>query len=818
MNSNEQIIEEDEIDLSELFATIKENFKTVLLITFLSILSAGVYLYWSKNIYSSNAIVSLEQKENNGLTMLKSSMLSSLGLGGISDNTDIGTAKVKLQSRKYIATLLNKLDIGMEYYIERNFKKIEFEKFNNFRIDLEIKDKELYGDEDEVEFRLKPINSKKYILEVRAINYKKEHSYGELVNNSYFRVKISKKEGIDPYDMEKEKDNPISDYIYSNFKYKIYIFKKLDRDAQIDKIIDNLSIDEIKEASNMFKLEYRGTMAKKAKEIVSQIAKSFISDTRRTREKELNRQLKIIDNQIANIRKNLNRRVKKLEKYQEKSGVAIMSDPALLLEDIDKKRQGIDTISLQIKEINNFINNLNSGDVLTSVALMGVGIDTTSIQPLMDSFISSNEKIRELELQKENINKSITSNKQIASFIEDLKNKNSMLENLLSDFTEDHPQVIKQKKEIERLIEKINNNIEINLKKFRKNRDITKSNILTNILMVKKSLLSKLKILEKDISKREKLLKSMPSKKITHDELKREWGFDQGIYSTLLQKRVEVEISKVSMKANTKILEDAYIAKKPDSPKKKLILIVSAVTGFILGIFFIFFREFINKKIRKLKDIADLTNMPILGEIKQGRYNRLSKEDFRMVRTNLQLSSIHQNGCNIILITSTINREGKTVISANLARIFSEINRKVLVIDLDMRKPRLHNEFKKKNSIGMSDYILQDIEISDILININQNLDFIPAGSIVSNESTLLMNNRFEKLIEELKEIYDYIIFDTPSLTPYSDTRLLFEYSDIVLFIVRADISFKNYITDFDRLKETHKIKSSGVILNGVEK
>ena len=817
MNNYEQIMEEDKIDLRESFRTIKENFKTVLLITFLFIFLAGAYLYWSKNIYSSNTIISLEQKSNNGgLTMLKSSMLSNLGLGGLNGNTDIGTAKVKLESRKYIATLLNKLDIGMEYYIERNFKKIEFEKFNNFKINLKIKDKELYGDKDKVEFRLKPINSKKYILEVRAINYKKEHNYGELVNNSHFRIKILKRKGIDPYDIEKGKDNPISDYIYKNFKSKIYIFKKLDRDAQIDKIINNLTIEEIKKVSNMFKLKYNGTLPKKTKEIVSTISNSFILDTRKEREKELNRQLKIIDNQISDIRKNLNRKVKKLEKYQEKSGVAIMSDPTLLLEDIDKKKQSIDTILLQIKEINNFINNLNSNNVLTSVALMEVGIDTTSIQPLMDSFISSNEKIRELELQKENINKSVTSNKQIASFIEDLKNKNNMLENLLSDFTEDHPQVIKQKKEIERLIDKINNNIDINLKKFQKNRDIIKSNILTNILMVKKSLLSKLNILEKDINKREKLLKLIPSKKMAHNELKREWGFDQGLYSTLLQKRVEVEISKVSMKTNTKILEDAYIAKKPDSPKKKLVLIVSLVTGFILGIFFIFFREFIDRKVRKLKDIEDLTNMPILGEIRQGRYNRLSKEDFRMVRTNLQLSSIHQDSCNIILITSTINREGKTVISANLARIFSEINRKVLVIDLDMRKPRLHNEFKKKNSIGMSDYILQDIEISDILININQNLDFIPAGSIVSNESTLLMNNRFEKLIEELKEIYDYIIFDTPSLTPYSDTRLLFEYSDIVLFIVRANISFKNYIIDFERLKETHKIKSSGVILNGV--
>ncbi len=813
MNVHENIIEEDEIDLSELFTTIKENLKTVLYITFLFIFLAIIYLYWSRNIYSSNTIIALEEKSQSGLTMLKNSMLSSLGLGGVSGSIDIKTAKIKLKSRKYIATLLNKLNISMEYYIERNFKKIEFEKFNNFKINLKIKDIELYGEE----FKLKPINSKRYILEVKAINYKKEHSYGELVNNSHFRVKISKREGVDPYDMEKEKDNIITNYIYNTFKHKIYIFKKLDKDAQIDKIIDNLNIEDIKSASNMFKLEYKGTLAKKTKEIVSQIAKSFIRDTREERENELNRQLKIIDKQIYDIRKNLNTRVKRLEKYEEKSGIAIMSDPALLLEDIDKKKQGIDTISLQIKEINNFINNLNRGDIITSVPLMGVGIDTTSIQPLIDSFISSSEKIRELELQKENINKSVTSNKQIASFIEDLKNKNNILENLLSDFTEEHPQVIKQKKEIERLIDKIYNNIEINLEKFQKNREITKENILTNISMVKKTLLRKLEVLEKDINKREKLLKSMPSKKMAHNELKRDWGFNQSIYSTLLQNRIEIEVSKVSMRANTKILEDAYIAKKPDSPKKRLILIVSAVTGFIFGIFFIFFKESLNKKIRKLNDIIPLTNSIILGEIREGKNNRLSKEDFRMVRTNLQLSSIHQNSsCNIILVTSTIDGEGKTIISANLARIFSEINRKVLVIDLNMRKPKLHNEFKRKNSIGISNYILQDIEISDILINITANLDFIPGGAIVSNESTLLMNNKFEKLIEELKEIYDYIIFDTPSLIPYSDTRLLFQYSDIVLFILRANVSFKNYIIDFENFKKTHKMKSSGIILNGV--
>ena len=813
MNVHENIIEEDEIDLSELFATIKENLKTVLYITFLFIFLAIIYLYWSRNIYSSNTIIALEEKGQSGLTMLKSSMLSSLGLGGVGGGTDIDTAKIKLKSRKYITTLLNNLNIDMEYYIERNFKKIEFEKFNNFKIDLKIKDIELYGDE----FKLKPINSKKYILEVKAINYKKEHSYGELVNNSHFRVKISKREGVDPYDMEKEKDNIISGYIYNTFKYKTYIFKKLDKDAQIDKIIDNLTIEEIKNSSNMFKLIYRGTLPKKTKDIITKISDNFISKTKEEKTEELKKELETVEKEIDTSRKKLDKRVKRLEKYQEKSSIAIMSEPALLLEDIDKKKQGIDTISLQIKEINNFINNLNSSDVITSVPLMGVGIDTTSIQPLIDSFISSSEKIRELELQKENINKSVTSNREIASFIEDLKNKNNILENLLSDFTEEHPQVIKQKKEIERLIDKIYNNIEINLKKFRENREITKENILTNILMVKKSLLNRLKVLTKDINKREKLLKSMPSKKITHSELKRDWGFNQNVYSTLLQKKLEIEISIETVRNHTKILEDAYIAKKPDSPKKTLILIVSAVTGFIFGIFFILFKEFLNKKIRKLNDIIHLTNSIILGEIREGKNNRLSKEDFRMVRTNLQLSSIHQNSsCNIILVTSAIDGEGKSVISANLARIFSEINRKVLVIDLNMRKPKLHNEFKRKNSIGISNYILQDIEISDILININANLDFIPGGAIVSNESTLLMNNRFEKLIEELKEIYDYIIFDTPSLIPYSDTRLLFQYSDIVIFILRANISFKNYIVDFENFKKTHKIKSSGIILNGV--
>jgi len=236
MSNEREFIEEDEIDLRELFSTIRENIWTIIMITILSILIAGAYLYWTKAVYSSNVIVALEsEKKSNGLDNILN-----LGSGMIGNNLGeerLQLAKVTLKSKKFIDTIIDKLDVEREYFIKKNFRKVELENFSNLKIDINYKNQDLYGED----FEIIPLTEQKFLLKVDAIDYKEIHKYSEKVDTSDFTIRVIKTYGIDPYDSwEKEHNSTINNYISSlKLEDKTYIFRSFDRDTQEDMVLEN---------------------------------------------------------------------------------------------------------------------------------------------------------------------------------------------------------------------------------------------------------------------------------------------------------------------------------------------------------------------------------------------------------------------------------------------------------------------------------------------------------------------------------------------------------------------------------------------------
>jgi len=804
-------IEKDEIDIRELFNTIKENIWTIITITIISILIASSYLYWTRNIYSSDVTIALESE---GKSNKLGNMLNAKTLRGntLNSKEKLQLAEITLMSKNFIGTIIDKLDVSREYFIKKNFRKIELNNFSNLKIDIKYKNNSLYGKY----FEIIPKTEQSFILKVDDIKYKELHKYNKKIDTPNFTIRVIKTNGIDPYDtFAKEHNNTIYNFI-SNLKLeeKTYIFRTFDRDTQENMVISNMSVNNLN-SDNILNLVYKDTLPNQAQKIATEIATNFIDYNLKNKTVELEQTLEFLNRQIRDIRTSLKNQGEKLKDYQEKSGSAIMSQGADILANMDKKEDLITKVALQIQAIKNFRQSLDNG-VLNSVSLVSAGIDTSSIQPLMDSFIKSEETIRELKLQQNNIDKSVTSNPQISSLIQDLKKKKAILQSLLTDFTAEHPQVIEQRNEIDNTINRIHSNIVTNLERFRKNKAVAKSTILSNMLMVQNNLNNRLRLLKSDIREKKTLLESMPSKTLKNENLKKGFDLNEKIYTFLRQRKIEIEISKASTIANTKILKSAYIPIEPIKPKKGIILAISAIIGIIFGLFFIFIRSFLDTKIRTIRDIEALTDTPIYGALPKIQNNRFFKEALRSIRTNLQFV-ISKGNCKKILISSTIPNEGKTVISASLSKIIADADKKVLVIDLDLRKARLHQQFNIKNKIGISNYLSSDIELMDLIIPINDYLDFIPAGSIAPNPSELLMSKKFDILVQELEKHYDYIIFDSAPIGIVTDTKMILKHSDILLFIVRADIADKVFITNFNKLKEDYNIPSTGIILNEIK-
>ncbi len=274
---------------------------------------AVVYLYYSKSIYSSSTIISLDSK-NVGLGI--GAMLSKVGLGGMGfskGSSDIEKAKTILTSKKFLKTILYKLNIDREYFILKNFRKVEVDNFPNFDIEVEIYDKDIYGKV----FKIKPINELNYLLEVDGIGYSKKLQYNMAIENSYFKIKVKKVNGVDPYDINITTSNLISKIIDSNFNLdeKKYLFKILDENMQLEKLIENLSIEDKK--SNILEIRYQDTIPSRAYKVDSNITNSFIDFQLKDKDKEYNRNLGIVNTYIKDISKDIDGPIKKIEKFSQ---------------------------------------------------------------------------------------------------------------------------------------------------------------------------------------------------------------------------------------------------------------------------------------------------------------------------------------------------------------------------------------------------------------------------------------------------------------------------------------------------------------------
>jgi len=195
----------------------------------------------------------------------------------------------------------------------------------------------------------------------------------------------------------------------------------------------------------------------------------------------------------------------------------------------------------------------------------------------------------------------------------------------------------------------------------------------------------------------------------------------------------------------------------------------------------------------------------------------LLAENYRHIRSNLQFV-LDPHKANVIAVSSSVSGEGKTFVSLNLAGVFTMANNKVMVLDLDMRKPKIHIGFECENINGMSAILSNKIKWQDCVKHSNlKGLDFITAGSIPPNPSELILNGKLDEMLRELREIYDIIIVDNPPIGIVSDGIKVMDNADCSLYIVRANYTKRAFIQNLNKLVAEENIRELYVILNDVE-
>ncbi len=355
-------------------------------------------------------------------------------------------------------------------------------------------------------------------------------------------------------------------------------------------------------------------------------------------------------------------------------------------------------------------------------------------------------------------------------------------------------------------------------------------NLLENVINQKANLEAAKRNLQGTSSDYAKVLTKLPKKEKGLIEISRQQVIMNNIYSFLLQKREETSLSFYSAVADSRIIDTAESTIKPVSPKPVVVFGAAIILSILAGTVVIALKEISTRRILFRTDIEKYTDVPIVGEIlynenggddivvKEGERTYIS-EQFRSLRTSLAYLGINSRKKRI-LVTSSITQEGKSFVTANLGISLALTNKKVVLIELDLRKPRLSKAFGLEKGIGISNYLIGSKDADEIIKNtgVHENLFIISSGAIPPNPSELILNGMLEQLLQYLDSIFDYIIIDTAPAVPVTDAYILSPFCDATLYVVRHDITPKEYIKQLDDNIKIRTLKNLALVFNGVKK
>ena len=331
-------------------------------------------------------------------------------------------------------------------------------------------------------------------------------------------------------------------------------------------------------------------------------------------------------------------------------------------------------------------------------------------------------------------------------------------------------------------------------------------------------------------------LSSTPTQERVLTDMERQQTVKATLYQILLQKREENAISLASTVDKAQVIDAPESTIRPISPKKTLIALIALVMGVGIPVGIIYLRNLLRYRIEGRNDLEKLTDIPLLGDIftskkvedgkraivVQENTNDIMEEAFRNVR--VQLGFVMKKSEKVLICTSMIPGEGKTFVSTNLAMSMALMGRKVLVVGLDIRKPRLARLFGlQTGSQGITAYLAGDEASDDFLkeqifhSGIHDNLDVLPAGLVPPNPGELVSSDRLDDAFARLRKWYDMIIVDTPPIGAVSDTLLLGRIADATIVICRCDYSLKRNFAIVNQIHNEQKLPKISLVLNGVD-
>ena len=508
---------------------------------------------------------------------------------------------------------------------------------------------------------------------------------------------------------------------------------------------------EIGKKTNVIKVTYSNTDPERARDVVNTLVQAYLDQTISFKTEEASRTVRFVEDQLKGTRDELDQSEKNLQAYKSASGVVKLDTEAeeliRKLSDIEKDRAAI---VLQRKQVEFALNALQEarrkGQIYTPAAFRD--------DPLISGMAT---RLTELEVQRRG---------------------------LISDDTENHPQV----KALRVQIDQVQKKLQATFETSRLNLARQETGI------------------QQQLQEYEARMRTLPAAERDLARLMRLSKVNADIYMFLLQKHEEARIAKASTISNINVVDPAITPDKPVKPQKRKNLLLGLLVGLMFGVGAAFFMDYLDDTIKDEEEAKRALGWPLLAMIPAiegdgaeggpaGRDARLVvmnrpkssvTEAFRGLRTAIHFSSLRRDS-KVIMITSSFPGEGKTTIAANLALTFAQAGNRVLLIDCDLRRPSLNTIFGHSRTPGLTEVLAGDISPAGALHTTDiANIGLLSAGTIPPNPAELLCSDSMRDLLTALRTSYDMVIIDAPPVIPVTDAPLLTALTDLVVVVVES--------------------------------
>lgn len=547
----------------------------------------------------------------------------------------------------------------------------------------------------------------------------------------------------------------------------------LPRQMAVDGLLENLTVQASSKASTVLLMTLQDAVPRRGEAVLNELISEYNQAAVVDKNIVAANTLHFIEERLRLIAGELSTVEKSVESYKSAQGITDLSSQAqVFLATVQQNDAQLNQTNLQLGVIGDIERYVDS-----KTNDRGVAPATLSVSdPVLIGLVS---KVSELELQRDQLSRTTTPS-------------NPILQSLESQIK------------------------------------ATKTSLSENVQNMKRTLTGTQQKLRSTNGQLESRIRTIPRKERMLVDITRQQVIKNNLYTYLLEKREETALSYASAVADSRTIDPPRSESKPVKPVKSTIFLLFGLLGLLLPVGVIAARDALNDRVSRRSDVEDVSQVPILGEIMASRNvdplvmvsgkRSIIAEQIRTLRTNLQFLRSNPTDSQVVMFTSSISGEGKSFLSLNLGASLALVDRPTVILEMDLRKPKLHSVLDLSNTVGISNYLIQEASLDDILQPIPgfPNYHIITCGPIPPNPAELLSSPQLEQLFVELRQRFAYVIVDSPPIGLVTDAQLIAPHVDATMFMVRHNHTPKAYLRMIDNLWKEHRFQRLNLILNGV--